>query len=264
MQGLADSGAASRTRSAEVLAIKEATMTRCNMAAGRLERLKIVQDAIENGVFIRDSANDVPYSQQQRERLFLRRQELELEAFQNTLKEKQLGGEIEEERRRIAHLGQYDLTLPADYIIWSVPASPGSVVVQGQTVLDLADCKNRFVAVELPEREFENIKPGDTASIRLLGSDERREGFVRQVRGSAARGDDRLFAAHVPVAIAGYITAEVSLPSADVRRGSNFCDIGRLAEVRFRRGLPTAFDYVRQFFQPIADIFKAPLKVAEQ
>jgi multidrug efflux pump subunit AcrA (membrane-fusion protein) len=84
MRGLADTGSTSQIRSAEALALHAETRTKCNMAAARLERLKAELKAMEQGVFLRDAANDVPYSQQQRDRLFLRRQELELIARENT------------------------------------------------------------------------------------------------------------------------------------------------------------------------------------
>ncbi|MEZ0219102.1 MAG: HlyD family secretion protein [Tardiphaga sp.] len=262
MQGLAETGATSQVRSAEALADQEQTMTKCNMASARLDKLKAELGAMENGVYLRDAANDVPYSQQQRERLFLRRQELEQTWNENSVSATQLAADIDEERGRVEHLGQYSLTLPADSVVWSVSASPGSVVVQGQTVLDLTDCKNRFVAVELPAREFENIKPGDSASIRLIGGNERREGYVRQIRGSAARGDDRLLAAQIPAGTAGNITVEVSLPQAAVRADSNYCDIGRLAEVRFNRSTPAIIESLGKLFQPIVDLFSSGVKVA--
>lgn len=61
-------------------------------------------------------------------------------------------------------------------------------------------------------------------------------GEVRQVRGSAARADDRLLAAQVPSPDAGSITVEVGLPQDEAMADRNsFCNIGRLAEVRFQR-----------------------------
>jgi multidrug resistance efflux pump len=264
MRGLADTGATSQIKSAEALARQEEIMTKCKMAAARLDRLKFELSEMEKGVFLRDAVNDVPYSQQQRERLFLRRQELEQDAHENSVRATQLAADITEERRRVEHLGKYDLTLPADTVVWSVSASPGSVVAQGQTVLDLTDCKSRFVAVQLPEREFENIKPGDPASIRLIGSNERRQGYVRQVMGSAGRGDDRLFAAHVPVATAGNITVEVNLPPDKAHGDRNYCDIGRLAEVRFQRGAPAIAESMGHALQSIADLFRSAVEIARK
>ena len=152
----------------------------------------------------------------------------------------------------MSRVDRYDLTLPPSHVIWSVAASPGSAVIEGQTLLDLADCGSRFVAVELPARDFEQIKAGDRAAVRLIGSNDWTEGKVRQVRGSAARADDRLLAAQVPTPNAGNITVEVSL-ERDVMPadGNGFCDIGRMAEVRFDRsifGLAQALSLIWQRF----------------
>jgi multidrug resistance efflux pump len=236
MQALVDAGTSSQIRAAEAIATQAATSTRCRMAEARFQRLKGELSAAQDGVFLGSGANDVPYSQQQRDRLVLRRQELQTVRLQETLRIEQLTAEITEERNRLARVDHYDLTLPPSHVVWSVAASPGSAVVEGQTLVDFADCEHRFVVVDLPERDFEQIKAEDPAAVRLIGSNEWVEGKVRQVRGSAARADDRLLAAQVPTTGPGNITIEVSLvrgmTPAD---GNGFCDIGRMAEVRFQR-----------------------------
>lgn len=251
MERLVQAGNASQIRSAEALAVQDATMTRCEMAQARWRRLQGELASAQDGVFLRDGANDVPYSQQQRDRLLLRRQELETLLLEGGARSRKLAAEIAEETERVNHLGHADLSLPQAHVVWSVSASPGSMVTEGQTLLDLADCVHRFVAVELPERDFEQIKAGDTAYVRLIGSNEWNEGEVRQVRGSAARADDRLLAAQVPSPNAGSITVEVGLPQdKTVEDRNNFCNVGRLAEVRFQRvqfgflnGLSKAFGW---------------------
>jgi len=236
MEQLVRSGTASPIRSAEAQAVQEATSTRCEMADARWRRLQGELTSAQDGVFLRDGANDVPYSQQQRDRLLLRRQELETLVLEGSARASQLATEITEERDLLERLGHADLALPEAHVVWSVSASPGSTVTEGQPVLDLADCAHRFVAVEMPEREFEQIRAGEAAYVRLIGSDDWKQGEIRQVRGSAARADDRLLAALVPGPNAGSITVEIGLPpdgaSAD---RNNFCNIGRLAEVRFQR-----------------------------
>ncbi|HZP71460.1 MAG TPA: HlyD family secretion protein [Pseudolabrys sp.] len=237
MEQLTKLGTASQIRSAEALAVQEATNTRCEVALARVKRLKVELESAERGVFLRDGANDVPYSQQQRDRLMLRRQELETELLNETSKAHQLAAAITEESERLTRSNSFKLPLPAGNVVWTTGASPGSTVVEGQFVMDLADCGHRFVAVELPERAFEKIKAGDRASIRLVGSDAWVEGYVRQERGSAARVDDRLLAATVAKPSSGSISVEVEIPAeawSEDRHG-NFCDIGRLAEVRFPR-----------------------------
>ena len=253
MKALVEAGTASEIRTAEALAIQEATSTRCHMAEARLQRLGVELRAAQDGVFLTDGANDVPYSQQQRDHLILRRQDLQTLLLQETRRIAQLTDEIAEEQNRLVRVDHYDLTLPPSHVVWSVAASPGSAVIEGQTLLDLADCGHRFVAVELPERDFEQIKAGDRTAVRLIGGNDWIEGTVRQVRGSAARADDRLLAAQVPTPNPGNITVEVSLErSVTPADGNGFCDIGRMAEVRFERsmfGLGQAVSLIWQRFE---------------
>ena len=236
MEQLAKSGYTSQIRSAEASATHEANAARCQMAGARIQRLKIERNSAQSGVFLGDGASDVPYSQQQRDRLLLRRQDLETEMLQQNSMALQLAAEVTEERSRLDRIGHSDLLLPADHVVWSVSASPGSTVTEGQTILDLADCLHRFVVVDLAEREFEQIKAGELAAVRLIGSDEWRQGKVRQVLGSAARTDDRLLAAQVPHPTSSSITVEVELlqDQSEAERDS-FCNIGRMAEVQFQR-----------------------------
>ena len=85
----------------------------------------------------------------------LRRQELESQVLAETTRADQIKGQIAAEKHRMEVTDHYDLSVPADHIVWSVAASAGSSVTEGQTVLDLADCGRRFLVVELPERDFE-------------------------------------------------------------------------------------------------------------
>ncbi len=236
LERLVKSGTATPIRSAEAFASLEATATRCEMADARLQRLETELTSANEGVSLGDGANDSPYSQQQRDRLFLRRQELETKVLEESGQSAQTAAEMTEERARLDRLSHFDLSLPADHVVWSTPASPGSTVSEGQTLLDLAACEDRFVVVELPEREFERIKPGGRAFVRLIGSSDWTLGQIRLVRGSAARLDDRLLAAQVQKPDPNSIIVEVSLPPDAAKADrNNFCNIGRLAEVQFER-----------------------------
>jgi multidrug resistance efflux pump len=250
MEELVKSGYASQIRTAEAFATQEANVTRCEMANAKIERFRIERNSAQTGVFLRDGANDVPYSQQQRDRLVLRRQELETEMLQQTSRQAQIVAEIGGERSRLDQTGHSDVLLRADHVVWSVSASPGATVTEGQTILDLADCAHRFVVVDLPEREFEQIKAGDTAAVRLIGSDDWKQGKIRQVLGSAARTDDRLLAAQIARPVSSSIAVEVELlqESSDAERNS-FCNIGRMAEVRFQR---TGFGFADRLFSMLA------------
>jgi multidrug resistance efflux pump len=222
-----------------------------------VQRLQAELAAAQGGIFLRDGANDAPYSQQQSDRLLLRRQELEGHMLEESLRSSRLVEEITEERVRLDRLGHFDLLLPASHVVWSVAASPGSTVSEGQTVLDLAVCERRFVVVELSEREFEQVKARDLAYVRLIGSDDWRQGQVSQVRGSAARADDRLLAAHVPRPDPNSIVVEIRLPDDESQaEHNNFCNIGRLAEVRFQRAGLGLLDRMTKKLQSLADYLK--------
>lgn len=99
--------------------------------------------------------------------------------------------------------------------------------------MTLADCRSRFVVVELPARRIETIRVGDPARVRLLGSPRWQDGHVRRITGGAARQDTRLFAAEMPRPGPRTFTVEVALPEADAPDQRRSCDIGRPADVRF-------------------------------
>ena len=146
---------------------------------------------------------------------FLRRQELETKVLDESLQSQHIATEMTEEKERLGRVSEFKLTLPAHHVVWSVAASPGSTVSEGQNVLDLAACEHRFVVVELPDREFEKIKAGTLAQVRLIGSSDWTQGQIQQVRGSAARADDRLLAAQVQRPDPNSITVEIGLPPDD-------------------------------------------------
>jgi hypothetical protein len=88
--------------------------------------------------------------------------------------------------------------------------------------------------------------------VRLIGGDEWRHGKVRRVIGSAARTDDRLLAAQVPHPTASSIAVEVELlQDRSEAEHSGFCNIGRLAEVRFQRA---GFGFADRVFRALASL----------
>jgi hypothetical protein len=91
----------------------------------------------------------------------------------------------------------------------------------------------------------------------LIGSDGWRQGRVQQVRGSAGRSDDRLFAANVPNANPGTINVEVLLlPDGSLTDANSFCGIGRLAEVRFPRSPFDIAAFLTKAARRLADGFR--------
>ncbi|HUN49528.1 MAG TPA: hypothetical protein VMU42_00350, partial [Candidatus Sulfotelmatobacter sp.] len=154
---LAGSGVVTRQRVDDVQAAYDGVVARCQAANAQIERFKVEAAAAAQGIFLQDGFNDTPYSEQERDRLLLRRQELEAAVQNGNSQLKELEAEIAEEQQRFDQMSHYAAILPAGHVVWNVSASPGSAVVEGQTLLDLADCRKRFVDVEVPERDFESI-----------------------------------------------------------------------------------------------------------
>lgn len=236
IESLAKTGSVSKQRLEEVQSANTTANANCEAATARLDRLAGVTSAAKQGIFLQDGYNDTPYSQQQRDRLMLRKLELETDILREQARVEQLESDIANERQRVERTSTYELILPAGHVVWTITASPGAGVVEGQTIMDLANCKRRFIIVELPARDFESVKPGAPASVRLLGSDNWMSGTILQVLGSAAHQDERLLAAKVLRSAAQGITVEVGLESDSLSTDSGrYCDIGRMAEVHIER-----------------------------
>jgi multidrug resistance efflux pump len=233
---LAETGAAPRLSVTLAQSDLDAQSARCGAAEARLERARIKQQAALQEIFLEDGFNDAPYSVQELDRLFLRRLDIEGEVAEAEVLERELVGLIAQERERLELATRYVATLPANHVVWSVPASEGDAVTEGQTLIELADCSRRFVSVLLSERAVGSIGPGDGAAVRLVGSSSWVRGRVTSISGSAARRDVQLLAAESPEPSPRRFLVEVTLPATAIKASdNNRCNLGRLAEVRFHR-----------------------------
>lgn len=208
----------------------------CEAAAARRASLAVEGRAARLDIMIGDSANDQPYSAQQRDRLATERRSLEARMLDAEAR-------AATERRRLAEARARAMpTIPAGLFVWNVLASPGSAVTAGVPLIDLVDCRRRFVDVALPERKAESVHAGDVARVRLVGTDEWVEGRVLRVTGSAAKASDMLFAARPQAREdSREISVHVALPQVHDGTAAapayRRCEVGRLAEVRFGRAL---------------------------
>lgn len=202
----------------------------CRAAEARARAASIEADTARSGVFLAaDTYNDAPYSSQQLDRLLLQRQLVETQAA--AARER-----AEEAHRRLAAArARLTYTAPAGAIVVTHHASSGATIRAGEPVLDLVDCKRRFLEVSLPERKASVVDHSSDVQIRLLGSSEWLAGRVERIRGATARRTDPLLASAPVRASATELTVEISLPPATGDAGARRCDVGRTAEVRFSR-----------------------------
>jgi multidrug resistance efflux pump len=123
-------------------------------------------------------------------------------------------------------------------VVWRASPDPGTPVSREQVVLELLDCRRRFIEVSLPERHFERIRPGDAASVRLKGGADSFEARVEAVGGAGVWRRTGRAAAPRPQTGAGELHAVLRLDPADATRpevAATYCDVGRSAQVRFER-----------------------------
>lgn len=206
----------------------------CSGAAAKLRAIQVTRSAAESSVFIGDSYNDAPYAVQQADRLLLQKQSIE-----KTLSDATARYRLATLRLKDA-LSRASYRAPAGTLVWAETASPGAAIRAGEPVLDLLDCRRRFVQVALPERKAEVIAPGATADIRMIGSNQWMKGRVVNISGAASRRKEELLAASTySVPDDREIVVDVALPAPDAAKmdAARKCDVGRLAEVRFSRTL---------------------------
>lgn len=229
---LAQQRFATFTQRDRVRAVAIATQRRCAALGDQADALAIETRAAARGLYLAGAAMDAPYGDQQRDRLLLRRQELESVAADAEARLAELAIQIAAEEERLARASAFDAQLPAGSVVWSQPAPRGSTVAPGSSLIELADCTRRYVAVALPERRMEAILPGTIVKVRLIGSSDWLQGRVASTAGAAARSDAAMVAAGSDHD-ARALTVRVTLPPpATLGRR---CDVGRLAEVRFPR-----------------------------
>jgi multidrug resistance efflux pump len=232
IEALAEARFATFTQRDRLRAQAAASARRCAALKDQAAALAIETRAAGSGLYLAGAAMDAPYGDQQRDRLLLRRQELESVVADAEARLAELARQIVAEEERLARTSAFDARLPAGTVVWSQPAPKGTTVAPGSSLIELADCNRRYVEVALPERRMEAILPGSPAKVRLIGSDQWLSGRVAAIAGAAAHPDGAMVAAN-PEKDNRALTVVISLPPpATLARR---CDVGRLAEVRFPR-----------------------------
>lgn len=215
-------------------ATAEAADSSCKSLAAQLRATETKRAAAHSGVFIGDSYNDAPYAVQQSDRLLLQRQQIEKTLSDATAQYNQARLRLKDALARASYRA------PAGTLVWSQNSSAGAAIRAGEPVMDLLDCRRRFVQVALPERRAESIRPGMTADVRLIGSSGWLKGEVVNITGAAGRMETGMMAADAENSPgARQISVQVALPqqAPDTLSAGRKCDVGRLAEVRFSRSL---------------------------
>ncbi len=128
------------------------------------------------------------------------------------------------------------LLAPRDGIVWRPRIVKGSRVAAKSEILTLIDCADLFVSVKLHQRHFEDLRLGDTVIVRLVGDGDTQTAWVHDLRGMGASDSGDQFAAPIPPVRNDefLVTLQLNMQQ-DLGRASDYCNVGRSAEVRFDR-----------------------------
>lgn len=172
-----------------------------------------------------------------------------------TLLKAQLASRRDTLRGRLAALDRQVATVSADFlrrtaflpraaapaVVWRGSPPEGTSIMAGDTLVELLDCRNRFIEVALPARLSGEIRPGDPAIIQLKGASEAFQARVEAVGGAGARFDHPNLASDPVDTGPSDIQVLIWLDPVDPNGpgvAATFCDVGKTAEVRFARQAP--------------------------
>ena len=154
-------------------------------ARKRLEETRVERDAVADGVFVGDSYNDSPSSQQRATELRLRKGELEAQLDATRSQMNHLADQIAEEEGRYRERSEATANLPAKGRVWEMLIAPGEYVSKGQDLLRVLDCSKPIVSANVDERVYDHLEVGSPATFRPLEGAETYHGSVINLTGAA-------------------------------------------------------------------------------
>jgi multidrug resistance efflux pump len=188
--------------------------------AERRDSLLVEQAGAVAGIFATDNATDRSISQQTTDRLALTLVELNAMMAERRARLPALQRQADREEQLLTLNQEGPIRVPAPSVIIRVLAHHGEVLRAGQEVAKLAACGEPILTAELDERSMRQVRVGQKAEFRPVGSREVLTGEVVQV---------------IPVSLTpGEARGR---PQALLRIASQAeaCETGRMGEVRFLR-----------------------------
>jgi biotin carboxyl carrier protein len=199
-------------------------------ARKRLEATRVERDAVAEGVFVGDSYNDSPSSEQRAAELRLRKGELDAELDAARSQTKHVADQIAEEEARYRLRSEATVALPAKGRVWETLIAPGEYVSKGQDLLRVLDCSKPIVSANVDERVYDRLEVGSPATFRPLEDGKTYRGTVINLTGAA--GASANFAIP-PLSLRKspfYVTIAID------GMGEAGCAIGRTGTVTFETG----------------------------
>ncbi len=197
-------------------------------AQRRLDETRVERDAIAQGVFIGDSYNDRPSSEQRAAELRLRVGELDAQAVAVRSQMKVLGDQIAEEEARFRERSEVLLDLPASGRVWEMLTGPGERVAKGQDLIRVLDCSRPLVSANVDESVYDQLEIGGRATFRpSQPGDKLYDGVIVNLTGAAAASGNLA----IPPATMRKTSFYVTVALVGMKGGG--CSIGRTGTVTF-------------------------------
>lgn len=167
IQPLAEKGYASRADFDRRRA--EADVAQADLAAQRktLDRLRQEREAADRGIYLTDSYNNAPYSQQRRDEIELQRLNLVNRRTELEAERAQVERQIEAEQRRRQRMGEAAIAAPVDGVLWRQLESEGATITASAPLLQIADCSRIFFEVLRDRRADEILSIGDSVLVEF-------------------------------------------------------------------------------------------------
>lgn len=180
-QGIQTAADFNRARAAFEVASQEVEVAR-----NRITYLTIEAEAARRGVFLGDSYNDAPSSQQRVRELDQRIGELSAEVRERNRRIAILEDAIQEERVRLGRFRESTISAPAPGVLWEIMTGSGEYVRRAQDLLRLVDCSTTIVTASVRESVYNRLQVGDAVQFRLLDDGRIFDGVVARLAGAGA------------------------------------------------------------------------------
>ncbi len=151
-----------------------------------LERLRKEREAAEKGIYLNDSYNNAPYSQQRRDDVELQRLTLATRRADLEAEVAQLRRQVESERRRRLQVDGAVMQAPVAGILWRQLESEGATIGTSAPLLQVVDCGRLFFEV-IQERRGEET-PAIGTRVNISFSDGKQQ-TTRAAQLAAIRGE---------------------------------------------------------------------------
>ena len=212
----------------------------------RLEETRVERDALADGVFVGDSYNDTPSSQQQATELRLKAGEIDARAKSARSQISLLNEQIGQEEDRLSQRSEALVVLPPGGRVWEMLTSPGERVSKGQELMRVLDCSHPLVTANVDENIYNRLEVGGHATFKpAQGGGKTYDGEIANLTGAAAASGNFAIPLSTMRKTSFYVTVSVD----GMKEGA--CAIGRTGTVTFSEGDAPA----NPFLKGVASLF---------